>query len=131
MVSWKCDICGSSVHGFEGERGVYHGVCHTCGRGYGRYDDDEDRMAWWEDHRHPLYAVCLEDRSFMKNHYFVTRGWLGQIMAALDNCEPGSIMTVFDIRTRTPVERMHAHIGWSSSRTISDEEWLLAHGGVA
>ena len=131
MVAWKCPVCFGIVQGFEGEHGVYHGICPSCGQGFGKYATDEDRQSEWEEHQHPLYAVCLQDRATETNRYYLVRGWLDHIIAAVENCEPGSIMTVFDTRTRRPVERMHARIGWNKCRTLGDQEWLVAHGGVA
>lgn len=131
MPSWECFVCGHTVSGFEGEHGIYHGRCPTCGQGYGTYRTDEDRMASYEEHLRPLYAVCIEEARTGRHVYHIVRGWLDHITASLEVCDPGTVMTVYDTRTRRPVERMHARIGWNAIRTLGDVDWLKAHGGVA
>lgn len=127
MPSWICDECGQKVSGWEGEHGTYHGVCKHCGEGYGIYETNQYTRWWYEAHKNPLLAVCFTSPKG-KNTYVTTRQRMGDLFVDLSIKEVGTVMTVYDVATRTPIDRARSRIGWEWTRSISDVEWMEAHG---
>ena len=75
MPTYECQYCGGKVSGFEGERGVFVGVCQHCGEGYNRRMDKAIRKAYeiaklqpFDDS--PSYTIPEDDKV---GYWFVDR----------------------------------------------------------
>lgn len=127
MVAWKCSECGHTVRGFEGEHGSYHGVCPYCGEGYGVCAPNPYAQEWYEKQKSPMLAICFTMPNG-KNRYFLARTNIDELLDALSYADYGTVMTIYDVATRKPVERARSRMGWEWCRSVSDVEWLESQG---
>lgn len=129
MVSWRCDYCGSAVHGFEGEHGAYIGICQICGRGYGKPDDEDKQIAYDLAHQDTFQVLVLKDGVQIKN---ITRKMESSNIAYDIGCSQpvGSTVIIYNVTTGEPVDRFRVtdHYGWKHEQ--SDKEWLASERKV-